>query len=123
LDLECTKSIGNGFDDSFDVLIDLGHREPQHAKAHLAHPVISASVVEELIAVMLTIDLDHQPCVQAGEVGEVGADRNLASKLASDQLPAAQAAPEPPFCLGHLPPQLLGALIPNSPIETGLTNH
>ena len=84
---------------------------------------ISPRVVEELIAVVVAIHFDHHPGIQAGEVGEVGADRNLASKLASHQLPAPQPVPKPPFGLGHLPPQLLGALIPSSPIETGLTNH
>jgi hypothetical protein len=123
LELECAQSIRNGFDDAFDVLIDLGHPEPQHAKAHLAQALISLRVVDELVAVVVAIDFDHQPCVQAREVGEVRTDRNLASKLASHELPVAQAVPEPPFVPGHLPPQLLGALIPSSPLEAGLTSH
>jgi hypothetical protein len=87
----------NGFDHSCDVLIDLGYREPQHAKAQLAQPVIPPRVICELIAVVITVDFDHQRGVQAGEVGEVRAYRNLASKLATHQLPAAQVVPEPPF--------------------------
>jgi hypothetical protein len=59
LELECTQSIGNGFDDTFDVLIDLGHPESQHAKAHLAQAAISPRVVDELIAVVVAIDFDH----------------------------------------------------------------
>jgi hypothetical protein len=59
LELECTQSVGNGFDDTFDVLIDLGHTEPQHAKAHFAQPVISPRVVDELMAVVVAIDFDH----------------------------------------------------------------
>jgi hypothetical protein len=83
--------------------------------------VISPRVVDELIAVVVAIDFDYQPPVQAGEVGEV--DPNLASRLASQHLPAAQAVPEPPLGTGHRAPQLLGALIPGRPIETGLTKH
>jgi hypothetical protein len=123
LELECAQSIGNGFDDTVDVLVDLRHPEPQHAKAHLAEALISPRVVDELIAVVIAIDFDYQPCVQAREVCEIGTDRNLASKLASHQLPVAQAVPEPPLGPGHLPPQLLGALIPSSPLKEGLTNH
>jgi hypothetical protein len=59
LGAECTQSVGNGFDDTFDGLIDLGRPEPQHAKAHLAQPVISPRVVDELIAVVVAIDFDH----------------------------------------------------------------
>ena len=123
LKLECAQSIGSGGDDAFDVLIDLGHPEPQHAKAHGAQAAISPRVIDDLIAVVVAIDLDDQPCLQAGEVGEVGSNRHLASKLATHQLPAAQAVPKAPFGPGHLPPELLGALIASGTIETGLTNH
>jgi hypothetical protein len=121
--VESAQSIGNRCDDAVDVVVDLGHREPQHAVAHMAEPAISPRVIDGLIAVVVAVDFDHQPCLQAGEVGEVGADGNLASKLAPHQLPAAQAVPEAPFGPGHPPPQLLAALIPSSPSETGLTNH
>ena len=93
----CTESIGNAIDDAFDVLVDLGHPESQHAKAQLAQPAISPRVIDKLIAVVVAIDFDHQPRLQAGEVREVGPDRNLASELVSQQLPASQAVPEPPF--------------------------
>jgi len=120
---EWTQSVGDGLNDTFDVLNNFRHPEPQHPKAHLAQPVISPRVVDELIAVVVAIDLEHKPCLQAGEVGEVWANRNLAAEFASQQLPAAQAVPEPPFGPGHLPPQHLGALIPSSSMETGLTIH
>ncbi len=109
--------------DTFDVLINFGHPESQHPKAHLAQPVISPRVVDELIAVVVAVDFEHKPCVQTDKVGEVGAKRNLAAKLASQQLPAAQAGPEPPFGPGHLPTQHLGALMPSSSMETSLTIH
>lgn len=121
--MECSQSLDYGFDGSFEVLVDVDYREPQHAKARLAQPVISSRVIEKLIAVVFTIDFDHQPCLQAGEVSEVGADWNLASKLASHQLPAAQAVPQPPFGPGHLTPQLLCALIAGSALKTGLIKH
>ncbi len=121
-ELECTQGVGNGLDDTFYVLIDLGQPKPQHAKADLAQPVISPRLVDELIALVVAVDFDHQHFVPACEVGEVGADRNLASKLVSPQLPATQAVPEPPFGPGHLSPQLLGGLIPSSPLGTGLTS-
>jgi hypothetical protein len=81
--------------------------------------VISPRVIDKLIAVVVAIDFDHQPRVQAGEVGEVRPNRNLASELESHQLPAAQAVPEPPFGPRHLPPQLLRAVILSSPLESG----
>ncbi len=34
-ELECTQGVGNRLDDTFYVLIDLGHPKPQHAKADL----------------------------------------------------------------------------------------
>ena len=79
----CTESIGNAIDDAFDVLVDLGQPESQHAKAQLAQPAISPRVIDKLIAVVVAIDFDHQPRLQAGEVREVGPDRNLASELVS----------------------------------------
>jgi hypothetical protein len=58
LELQCTQSVRNGLDETIDVLTDLGHPEPNHAKAHLAQPVISPGVVDELIAVLVAIDFD-----------------------------------------------------------------
>ena len=63
-----TESTGNRFDDAVEVLVDLGYPESQYAKAHLSQPVVSASVVARLIAVVVAVDLDHQPRIQAGEV-------------------------------------------------------
>jgi hypothetical protein len=120
---KCTQGVSNGCDDSFDILIDLGRPEPEHAKAHFVQPFISPCIVCKLIAMMVAIHFDHQLRAQAGKVDEVGTNRKLPSKLASHELPAAQAVPEPPFDPGHLPPQMPSSLIPNSPIETGLTNH
>jgi len=45
-------------------------REPQYAKAPQAQALISPGVAAELIAVVVPIDFEHQPCLQAGELGE-----------------------------------------------------
>jgi hypothetical protein len=60
--------------------------EPEHAKAHLTEPAISPGVVGQLLAVVVAIGFHHQLGFQAGEVGKVGAERNLPAKLESAQL-------------------------------------
>ena len=63
----CTERVDNGFDDAFEVLVHLDHPESQHAKAQLAQPLVSPRVIDQLIAVVLAIDFDHQPRLQAGD--------------------------------------------------------
>jgi hypothetical protein len=84
---------------------------------------MSARVVDQLIAVMLAIDLDHQPGLQAGEVGEVRAERELARELVVQQLPAAEAAPEPAFGPRHLLSQLPCLAVARCPKQSDPALH
>ena len=105
------------------VLVHLSHPESEHPKTLLAHPLISPRVVEGLAAVVLAVDLYYQSRLQAGKVGEVRAHGDLAPKLAPQQLPAAQAVPEPSPGPGHLLSQHTCPAIPSCPLDATLTNH
>ena len=87
---------------------------PQGSAVGFHDPSISPPVVGRLLAVVLAIHFDHQSSRQAGEVGEIGADRNLPVKLLALVLAVEQAIPEPPFSLRHVSPQLTGVLISHS---------
>ena len=56
--------------------------------------------------VLAAVQFDHESRVQAGEVGDIGPDRMLASKAAAVEFPAAQVEPEAGFGLGHASAQV-----------------
>jgi len=78
-------------------VVDLHVPESQHTIAALAKPLVSPNVVGLLIAMLISIDFDHDLFSEAGKVGKVGPDRNLATKFRTIQLAAAQPVPQPPF--------------------------
>jgi hypothetical protein len=50
---------------------------------------------------LASVELNDEPWVKAGEVGDVGADRGLAAE-AWAELRVAQGGPEQPFGVGHV---------------------
>ena len=46
------------------------------------------------------IDLDHELCFDAGEVGDIGRNGMLAPEVPSANLSSTQQAPELAFCIG-----------------------
>ena len=61
--------------------------EPQDAVARAMKPVVADLVLRRLKMVP-TVHLDDQPAPEAGEVHDVGADRNLTAKMKSESTQA-----------------------------------
>ena len=63
--------------------------EPQHPEALRPEPQVTSLVGGALLIVLTTIDLDHQPGLEAGEVRDVRPNRGLAPET-RPELPATQ---------------------------------
>jgi len=59
---------------------------------------------------LAAVDLDDQPGLQAGEINDIGTDRNLTAEAVVLDLLPAQAVPETDFSLGHLSAEPAGTL-------------
>ena len=70
-------------DDILKIVIDLGVPEPQDPEAARGELAVADSVAAGMIvsAVLATIELDGDPVLQAGEVGDEGTDRDLAADV------------------------------------------
>ena len=83
--------------------------ESQHPETAGAQEGIARGVARRT-AVLPAIDLQQQASLRAGEVGDVRAHRELAAEAVARQLAHAQARPEPALGIGHVAPQLAGAV-------------
>ncbi len=57
--------------------------------------------VRQAFGVLATVELDHQPCLAASEVGHMRANRELRDKLRPLDLTVADARPQSAFGVGH----------------------
>jgi hypothetical protein len=87
------------------VFGDLLVREAQDGDASSAKESVAETVTPLTTTVRVAIDLDGEPSLHAEEVGEVGADRELAAELEVVDL-----APAEP-----LPKERLGSGLPDTP--------
>lgn len=71
--------------------------EAQHPKAAFDDFGIPVRIIIALRQMLPAIDFDHYLRIDAGKIGNVIADRHLASKAKSRELPVAQVAPQVPF--------------------------
>ena len=69
---------------------NLVSRNPEYADPALAHPPISCGIPRRPLPVDLTIDLNHQARCSTEKIGNVGADRMLATELQPIQPTAAK---------------------------------
>lgn len=63
----------------------------QHGPAFTTQEVITSPVAPRP-GVLTTVDLDHQPCLPAGEIGDIWSDRELTRELGT------KARKQPPHC-------------------------
>ena len=73
--------------------------ETQNTKAVPFDEACAIVVVRSSFHMLTTIQLDHQLGVEAGEVGEVRADRALPAELVIVESSIAQVIPEQSFCV------------------------
>ena len=97
----------DGFEDAFDVFDDLVVPEAEDCVAG-RFDLSRASGVSDAVSMLPAVEFDHQPCFDAGEVGDIGADQELAAEFCVFDLPGAQALPQDPFDFGCIPAQSPG---------------
>ena len=88
-----------------------------------SHEVVPPPVVLDVETMLIAVDLDDDHCFETGEVGEVGADRNLAPELAREDLTVSKLIPEPALGLGHLTPEFAGTTISDGAVALPLRVH
>jgi hypothetical protein len=91
----------NRFQDNIQPTQDVTCGEPEHPKPATLQPGSPSTVVFDLSIVGRTVDLDQQPRLEAGEVGNVRTDRRLPPEPVTSKLAAAEARPEQPLHPGH----------------------
>ena len=90
------RNLGQG---PFQVGDDVPRPETQDDPSQRPHIGVSTRVVTRS-SVLRSVDLDHDPVAQAGEVGDVGADWMLSSELDTKAV-VAKVAPEQALCITH----------------------
>jgi hypothetical protein len=84
----------NLVDDGGELSANLGVPEAQDLIALSSQPLISTIIFLLTSSVLTSVDFDDDAKFDAAEVGEVGADRMLATKLGAENLALAEAGPE-----------------------------
>ena len=74
--------------------------EPQHVESFVLEVLGTRAVVLPPFEMLAPVQFDHQPRLQAREVGEVGADPVLAAEFPSLQAAVSQSPPQPPLGFG-----------------------
>jgi hypothetical protein len=82
--------------------------EAQDREAFALEKCIASRVVRRGFDVLAAVELDDQPGLQAGEIGDVRSDGDLASEAGVEELPAAQAAPQSAFRFSQVAPEGAG---------------
>jgi hypothetical protein len=98
------------FNDLIQSLVDVVVPEPDHPKS-AAFDRVGASLVTGfgfIVAVLPTVELDHDAGGRAREVGYVAAYGHLPAELEA-QCPLPQSVPEPALAIGRAPSLLLRA--------------
>ena len=72
--------IHDGFEHPLRIVLELVVPDAQHPPAFLLEESVALAVTQG-VGMLATIEFDNQPRLPAGEVGEVGADRELTGEL------------------------------------------
>ena len=92
--------------DPFRILDGVVCPEAQDAPAFVFRRTGPSSVCLDLKGMMLAVDLDDELSGQAGEVGEVGADRALPAELEAAEAAIAKEFPNLVLCTAAVAPQV-----------------
>lgn len=76
--------------------------KPQHPKPSFFDLPVSMAIVLRVVLMLSAIQFDDQFGFDAGEIGDIGTNRNLAPETMAADLPVAQKAPEVAFGVGCL---------------------
>ena len=90
-----------------EVLVDVECGRMKYTPASCGEPGIAVLVVS--LEMRFAVDFDDKMVREAREVGEIRADRMLATE-ANAELSTAQPTPDDPFVLGRVAAELSGAL-------------
>jgi hypothetical protein len=80
--------------------------EPNYPIALRLDKFLALIVIDLLIDMLSTIELDHQLSFNAAEVGNVRTDRKLAPKFQIRKAPPSQPFPDRLLCVSHISAQL-----------------
>ena len=97
----------NALKHAFAILRHIAVPEPKHTPALGSEEGI-APAVACAFRVLAAVELDHEPVLDRGEVGDVRTDRHLSPKLHAVKSSVAQQIPHRPFRLRRITTQLSG---------------
>ena len=106
------KRLLNCRQNTFKIVENLIIREAQHAKPELAQPRIALRVIAALLIMLPAVELNHQPRLNAGEIGVTPLNRMLPPKAPAIK-PPAPPLPSHPNSTSP-PPHLPTHPLPNS---------
>jgi hypothetical protein len=106
-----SESVMKACEDAIGIGQDLVIPEAQDAIAQLSQGAraLFVFVFVFLQRVLAAIDLNNKALLQAGEVDDIGADRDLLAKMMSVELATAQQRPDFRFRISHLLSKSTGA--------------
>ena len=103
------QGVGDFFDHATRICEHLRIPEADYAKTMFGDDGGALRVSRRGIRMLATIDLDDEPALEAGEIGDVGTDLDLTPKLQPLDLTVAQLRPENSLRLGRVAAKRIGA--------------
>ena len=84
--------------------------EAEDLEALVAEVGVAALVAFRVVGMLAAVEFDDQARIEAGEVGDVGADGSLAAEAVAVELASAEARPEMLFGVGGVFAEFAGEL-------------
>jgi hypothetical protein len=109
------KRSQNHFEDAFGIPQDVIVPEAKDLKTSCTQPRV-ALPIPCTVRMLTTIDLNHQRSIEACEVDDVAAERNLPLELVTCETMSAQPVPQAPFGVAHVAAQCLDVRGPQVPL-------
>ena len=103
-------SCTDAFQNSVRFLENIRIPEPEHSEALRDEPPCAPLVLFDCPGVLASVDLDHQPSLEAGEINDVGTHRNLTTETVAFDLRPTESPPQQGFGIGHVRPELPSSL-------------
>ena len=100
------------------VSLNVAIPESQHAKSSCFNLAIPARILVLLLLVLAAVQFDNELRLQASEIGDVGADRDLPAKSKPTELTPPQKAPQMTLGVGDLMSQPACSLLCNGIAHT-----
>jgi len=97
-------------DQSFEHAVEIAQHfmipETKNSKPETIQNFSSRRVTIDLQGVLSAIQFNDEFCFKSGKIGDVTANRSLASKFVTVQASPSQPSPQETLCFGHVLPKL-----------------